>query len=498
MYSAQDSMVSPEGFAGAEHHGLGPHVWAEFFLPGYGWIPSDPTWGALEFGFRPHWKVMMSKGRDVPLGPMAPQAFNEGYGFQWMPIHEGRADLFQSPVWNIGKLRGTRVEIYHTPDPYPADALADYSVPGTRDTEEQLADWKEGTLADIDKRTRTLQDQAAQSFRVFEDPGPYRDLTDAYDTYVIHMLRGLLGHEKFYGLANKYLDLRTHSSQPVPTSRFVEMAETVHGAPLAWFFEQWKPENGLPHLELEDVHREERGETWLVRGSLIQNGRILFRISAPIVVETEKGESLHTVWHAEKRTDFEIELSDKPLGLQVDPDHDLLLLQRMPPILSKSWPDTREVMVVYGTMSEEQANREMAEWLHASLHLASEKIKADTAATRQDLETEVLVLFGRPETNSVSMWFRDHFNVEFEGKSFSYNGISYSKASQGAAQVVDHPLRGDGRLVLYAGLSEGATLALRDLDILDAPHSYVLYDGDATIGAGDWEGDSDLIWELER
>jgi hypothetical protein len=277
------------------------------------------------------------------------------------------------------------------------------------------------------------------------------------------------------------------------------MAETVHGAPLAWFFEQWKPENGLPHLRLEDVRREERGGAWLVRGSLIQNGRILFRIPVPIVVETEKGESLHTVWQAEGRTDFEIELADKPVELQIDPDHDLMLLQRMPPSLSRSWQDAPEIMVVYGTVSEEPANRGMAEWLHASLGLAPEKIKADTAATRQDLETELLVLFGRPATNSVSMRFRDHFRVRFDGEVFSHDGISYSKPSQGAAQVVDHPLRGEGLLTLCAGLSGGVTLALRDhLDILDAPHSYVLYDGDTTVGAGDWEGDRDLIWKFEQ
>ncbi len=504
MFSPPDTMVSEAGFAGAEHHGLGPHMWAEFFVPGYGWIPSDPTGGGMGFGFRPNWKVIMGKGRDVPLGPDAPQAHHEGYGFQWVPISQGRVDDFQSPVWNIGKIRRARVNVYHTLDPYPADALADYLwlVPEMSEGETELAGWKKRNLEDLDNLTRDFQDRDVQSSMVFEEAdGPY--LAETYDTYAIHMLRELMGDEKFYRLVNEYLDLRTHTSQPVATSRFVDMAEAVHGAPLTWFFEQWKPENGLPHLRLEDVRREERGETWLVRGSLIQSGRVLFRVPVPIAVETEKGESLRTVWHAERRTDFEIDLGDKPIGLRVDPDHDLLTLRRMPPRLSRSWGDTREIMVVYGTVSEDRANREMAEWLHATLGVAAENIKADTAATPQDLETRIIVLLGRPATNTVSMRFRDHFFIRFAGESFSYNGISYSKPSQGAAQIVDHPLRARGGLVLYAGLSEAATLAirdlaLRDLDILDAPHSYVLYEGDATIATGDWPGDSDLIWKFEQ
>lgn len=312
------------------------------------------------------------------------------------------------------------------------------------------------------------------------------------------MLRQLMGDEKFRQLVTEYLDERARTSESMPTSRFIDLAEELHGGSLAWFFEQWKPENGLPHLSLEDVRREERGESWLVRGTLIQTGRIPFTMPLPIVVQTEKGESLHTVWHAERQTDFEIELADKPIRVQIDPEHDLLLLRRMPQRLIQLWQAHPEIIVVYGTVAEERANRAIAEWSHEYLGVGPEKLRADTAVTPQDLETEVVVLVGRPATNALSKRFEDHFKVEFDGETFSYNGISYAKPSQGVAQIVDHPLRARGQLILYAGLSGGATLALRDLDIQDAPHSYVLYDADTTIAAGRWEGDSDLIWRFER
>lgn len=500
MFSPQDTMVTEEGFAGAQHHGLGPHVWAEFYLPGYGWIPADPTWGV--FGSRPNWKIIMSKGRDVPLGPEAPQMHHAGYGFQWVPIFQGKGDLFESPVWNIGKIRKARVDVYHTLDPYPADALANYlqQAPSIADSDAELEEWKTNTLEDIDYFTRDYQDRDVEAFRLFEgNPWPNLYLAQVYDAFVFHMLRKLVGDEGFYRLAAEYQDQRTRASQPIPTSHFVEMAKELYGAPLAWFFEQWKPENGLPHLRLDNVRREKRGETWLVSGSLVQEGRAPFRMPVPVAVETDRGrEELHTIWLADASTDFELESSAVPIILRVDPDRDLLILRRMPQRLSKFWNAYPNISVFYGTLSEEGANREAAEWYTTRyLHMNADKVKPDTAATRQDLETEVVVLFGRPSTNTLSGRFSDHFNIRFDGETFSYNGVSYTEPSQGVAQVVGHPLRARGRLILFAGLSEGAMSALRDLGIYDAPHSYVVFDGDTTVATGDREGDSDLIWKFE-
>ena len=497
--SVLDTIVTEEGFAGARYRGLMAHVWAEFFLPGYGWIPVDPTWGI--FGSRQNLHVIMSKGPDIPLGADAPLEHHGGYGFQWVPIFQGRVGFLQSAVWNIGKIRGARVDIYNTLDPFPAHVLADYLTipPAARDATKELDNWKIEWLEAIDYHTRDYQDRDIQSFKLFEgETWPNWDLARAYETYVCHMLRKLMGDEKFYQLVTEYLDERARTSESIRTSRFIDLTEELHGESLAWFFEQWKLENGLPHLRLEDVRREERGESWLVRGRLIQTGRIPFTMPVPMVVRTEKGESLHTVWHAERQTDFDIELADKPIGVQIDPEHDLLLLRRMPQRLSQLWQAHPEIIVAYGTAAEERANRAIAEWFHDYLGVGPEKLRADTAVTSQDLGTEVLVLIGRPATNAVSKRFEDHFKVEFDGETFSYNGISYTKPSQGVAQIVDHPLRARGQLILYAGLSEGAMLALRDLDIQDAPHSYVLYDGATTIAAGVWEGDSDLIWRFEQ
>ena len=59
MYSKFDTVLTDDGFAGAQSHGLGPHMWAEFYLPDYGWIPVDPNAG--RFGQLHNYKAIMTK-----------------------------------------------------------------------------------------------------------------------------------------------------------------------------------------------------------------------------------------------------------------------------------------------------------------------------------------------------------------------------------------------------------------------------------------------------
>jgi len=113
-----ETKLSPDGLAGAQHFGaLRPHMWAEFYVPNYGWIPADATF--RKFGYIDTEKVIMSKGRDVKVGPQAPQKLSEGYGSQWVELYNGRADYHFSGVWNIAKIRIAKVEIMHsTPFPF--------------------------------------------------------------------------------------------------------------------------------------------------------------------------------------------------------------------------------------------------------------------------------------------------------------------------------------------------------------------------------------------
>lgn len=116
-FSELDTMQSPEGLSGGQHYtAMSPHVWSEFYLPNYGWIPAE-TMGS-QLGYWHNRRLIMHKGRNVKIGPQAPNNDSGGYGFQWVALNNGRADLLQSGVWNIAKIRIAKVKILHSA-PFP-------------------------------------------------------------------------------------------------------------------------------------------------------------------------------------------------------------------------------------------------------------------------------------------------------------------------------------------------------------------------------------------
>jgi len=127
LFGPRELEISPDGLAGTQHYlprdeDVIPHIWAEFYIPDYGWVPVDVTGGS--FGHFRKERVIMSKGRDVKIGPNAPQKQSEGYGFQWVSINDNRVDALMSGVWNIAKIRTAKVKILHSA-PFP---VVKYSV----------------------------------------------------------------------------------------------------------------------------------------------------------------------------------------------------------------------------------------------------------------------------------------------------------------------------------------------------------------------------------
>ena len=499
MYSGLDTVLSDDGFAGAQHHGMWPHMWAEFYLPDYGWIPVDPTAG--QFGQLHNYKVIMSKGRDINLGPNAPQTLHNGYGYQWVPINDGRVEGFLSAVWNIGKIRSAISRVYHTLDPFPADALTDYKqiLFSTDKNSETLIKFRNGILSKIDYYTKDIPNRDSEFSKIYNEPNWIRSLQYKYDAFVCYMLHKVMGEEKFSQLSKEYEILLANSSMPIETSRFIQMADDIYGEPLEWFFEQWEKTTGLPHLRLDEVMLEKKQNSWKINGKLIQSSNSLFKLPVEFSIETEEGTELHTIWQRDRVTSFEFQTENKPIELKVDANNDILKLQKMPSLLSFFWENYPNIILIYGTISESEANKTAAERFNNEyLGLSSEIIKPDTSITDNDLNTASVILFGRPITNIISKRFENTFPIKFNRDNFSYNGINYAKTSQGVAQSIEHPFQPKGQVILYAGLSANAMLQFCDLYLYDTSNSFIIYDGDQQINSGDWEGDVDLIWKFEK
>jgi transglutaminase-like putative cysteine protease len=495
-----ETRVSPDGLAATQlYGGLGGHMWGEFFIPDYGWIPSDAQAG--KFGYQDNYRWLISKGRDVLLGPGAPPQDGEGYGSQWVALQDGRADTLFYGVENIAKIRTIKVTVLHHSDPFPADGLANYNEKvhpvDPQPMYQDVMRWRQEVLSWPSCYIRNLIPENLNLDQFYKDHPRAKEDREAF---VCHMLHNQLGDEKFSKLTNAYLAMRQKLSQPVPVSRFQELAEDISGQSLGWFFNQWVNSTDLPWLKLEEVTVRKDKEGWQIEGRLVQAGDKIFRLPIEIALDTDNGREERKLWIEKKATDFEFRTPHEPRKLVVDPDYEVLKVQKMPPRLWWFYDLDPEYIIIYGTLGEAQANETIAEqFAKDELGYGREIIKADTDVNDADLKTKCVFLIGRPDTNKVAQQFKDSFPIKFDGARFAWRGITYDKTTQRLGQIIENPNNARGLIIMYAGLSPEATLKLYDLELYDSDSSYNIFDGDRQLLAGYWEDlDSNLYWNLDK
>jgi hypothetical protein len=501
--------LSPLGLAGTQDYfPCSPHQWAEFYIPNYGWIPRDDP--QFEFGHLENGRVIMSKGRDILLGPYAPREQDDGYGFQWVLIKNGRVDALMTGAWNIAKIRQAKVTILHHSDPFPADGMALYNgllFPG-EGKEISCTEWRKEVLS---KPSRFARSSLPQDLNVRQFCRDHPSFKKGAEAFVCHMLRRHLGDDKYTDIVDKYVNLRQKSKNPVQTSTFLELVEDVSGESLSWFFEQWRNISDLPVLKIEKAVVMEDQGSWLVQGQLLVMGNTTFRYPLELALVSEGSREIHEIWIDSENVHFELRAKNKPSTLIIDPEFEILKVQRMPPRLWWYW-DAPDITLIFGSLAETEANEAAAKRLADSyLGLSHERIKADTEVTEADLKAKCIMLFGGPETNKISQQLKGVFPIKVEKNKIYWQDSVYGQETQGVAQIVKNPYDSDSWVILYAGLCGDALLKLFDFGSgkLETdrhgwfPHesdaSYYIYDGYKKLAAGDWEEyDQDLIWDFER
>ena len=138
---------------------------------------------------------------------------------------------------------------------------------------------------------------------------------------VFHMLRTVMGEEKFRELLQAYLT--RFAGRSLTIDQFERFAEETGGEPLDYFFGQWVRSTGIPQFELEYViFRTRKG--FRVNGA-VKNTLEIFRMPVEIRVNTEGPPHSQTVDVTGTSSEFEFETFGKPLPpIRIDPDLDVL------------------------------------------------------------------------------------------------------------------------------------------------------------------------------
>ena len=399
-------------------------------------------------------------------------------------------------VWNIAKIRTARVKFVVEPEPFPAEEFAEYESllwPATNSAS-RIKAWRATSLGDVYWATRDQRDKAAALAAEFKKSG----LEYKCGAFVLEMLRSQVGDEKFSRIYRDFVDLRLQSRSPVAKAQFQKLAEKVHGRPLGWFFRQWGMLTNLPVLRLDRVTTTHSGSDYRIGGHLTQEGNTFFRLPVALLLRTDHGTERKVIWLKTRDTAFEFQTTHQPRRLLVDPDFEVLKIQKMAPRLAQLWNAyPTNLLVVYGTLAEAAVNKAAALRFKDYLGLDAGKIKADTEVTEDDLKTACLCLFGRPKTNKIAQRFKDDFPIQVRGDEFVWQGTTYRQPTQGVVEAIEPPGGSHQLVLLYAGLGAEAMKAIGDNYLYGPDSSYVIFDGDKRLLSDDWEGaDPNLRWEF--
>jgi aminopeptidase N len=216
---------------------------------------------------------------------------------------------------------GQAVGLKSFDDAWLAQGLAQYSSVLYRESLANAAEFHEVLSALLEQALAFESESSiARAPSQLNDQSPaYRSVVFFKGAYVYHMLRTMIGDDKFFNLIKSYYG--NFKGQNSGIEDFEALANKVSASNLRGFFGLWVDSTGVPEFKADySILRTKEGK-FKVRGTLRQN-MDSFRGPVEIALEAEGGRSEKTTVDLKGTSaDFEIASNGKPLEVIIDPDN---------------------------------------------------------------------------------------------------------------------------------------------------------------------------------
>jgi aminopeptidase N len=147
-------------------------------------------------------------------------------------------------------------------------------------------------------------------------------------SWVLHMLRGVVGDENFFKVLRTYYD--EYKYKTANTYQFIEVCERISGQDLTVFFEQWVFKGtGRPSYEYswvaDEYDGQEQSGAYMLRLTVEQKQNDkdnweLFKMPVRITVVSDKGEEELVFYNDQKKQVFSHPVKGKPTKVYLDRD----------------------------------------------------------------------------------------------------------------------------------------------------------------------------------
>jgi len=206
-----------------------------------------------------------------------------------------------------------------------SEAMYVENAAGAGGLEEAVKDMSVGALA-----YDTVPLSSAAKLDIFSTE--FQSLTTDKGAMILHMLRWVLGEDKFNKTMREFAG--QYAGKSATTDDFREVAEKSYGEQLTWFFSQWLDSTGAPEFKLKYTTyrlggataqnpKEEKAPGFRVTGEISQD-LDLFRMPVDLRIETDGKTESKRVEVVGTNSPFSIETFGRPRRISIDPDHHVL------------------------------------------------------------------------------------------------------------------------------------------------------------------------------
>jgi len=163
-------------------------------------------------------------------------------------------------------------------------------------------------------------------------PSPLADFTESSDrpsriigyaksTIVFHMLRRMLGDERFFAVMRGFV--RENLFRDVSWADIRKTFERITATDLGWFFDRWVDETAIPELGLEGVSVVPAGNRHELRFTITQKPPVL-PLTVPVTLYFERGGSETVMLQIpDERQEFYYLLNENPVRVVLDENYDV-------------------------------------------------------------------------------------------------------------------------------------------------------------------------------
>jgi hypothetical protein len=158
------------------------------------------------------------------------------------------------------------------------------------------------------------------------DPWPLFSGNTVYDkgSWVLHMLRGVMGDEPFFDGMYAYANHPDHMYGTITTQQFQAIMEPYYGADLTWYFQQWLWGMNRPDYDYSWLAEDIGGGQYELFLHIDQTQTYpspeVFTMPIKIYPRVNGVDTVITVWNDSREDDFRVVLDGNPSMVRFDID----------------------------------------------------------------------------------------------------------------------------------------------------------------------------------